>query len=85
MKYFSKTLEWHNVLINEVLEFKRKKGAEEKAKDSREAKDKLFEDYHWTEELGEDVTKLKKLRVPELNKYLNYHWLKLHLAARVRK
>ena len=75
MKYFSKTLEWHNVLINEVLEFKRKKGAEEKAKDSREAKDKLFEDYHWTE-LGEDVTKLKKLRVPELNKYL---------AARVRK
>ena len=54
----------------------------EKAKDSREAKDKLFEDYHWTEELGEDVTKLKKLRVSELN---NYHWLKLHLAARVRK
>lgn len=84
MKHFSKTLEWHNVLINGKLEFKRKKGAEEKAKDSREAKDKLFEDCHWPE-LREDVTKLKKLRVPELNNCLNYHWLKLHLAARVRK
>ena len=35
VKYFSKTLKWHNVLINEVLEFKRKKRAEEKAKESR--------------------------------------------------
>ena len=52
----------------EVLEFKRKKRAEEKAKLSRE-------DYPWTE-LCEDLTKLKKLRVPELNKYSNHHGLK---------
>ena len=80
MKYFSKTLKWHNVLINEVLQFKRKKRAEEKAKESREAKDKSHEDYPWTE-LRKDVTKLKKLRVPEPNKYLNHHGLKQHLKS----
>ena len=32
-------------------------------------------------ELCEDVTKLKKLRVPELNKYLNHHGLKQHLKS----
>ena len=42
----------------EVLEFKRKKKAEEKAKLSRDAKDKSYEDYTWTE-LCEDLTKLK--------------------------
>ena len=46
----------------------RKKRTEEKAKERREAKDKSYEDYPWTE-LCEDVTKLKKLHVPELNKY----------------
>ena len=35
VKYISKTLKWHNVLINEVLEFKRKKRAQEKAKENR--------------------------------------------------
>jgi len=30
----------------EVLEFKRKKRAKEKAKESRKAKDKSYEDYH---------------------------------------
>ena len=55
----------------EILEYKRKKRAEKKkTKESREAKDKSYEDYLWTE-LCEDVTKLKKLRIPELNKYLN--------------
>ena len=49
VKYFSKTLKWHNVFTNEVLEFKRKKRAEEKAPESREAKDKSYEDYPWTE------------------------------------
>jgi len=29
----------------------------------------------------EDVTKLKKIRVPELNKYLNDHGLKPHLKS----
>jgi len=32
-------------------------------------------------ELCEDLTKLKKLRVPELNKYLNHHGLKQHLKS----
>ena len=58
----------------EVLEFKRIKRAEEKAKLSRE------EDYPWTE-LCEDLTKLKKLRVPELNKCSNHHGLKQHLKS----
>jgi len=59
----------------EVLEFKGKRRAEEKAKESREVNDKSQEDYPWTE-LCEDVTKLKKLRVLELNKYLNHRGLK---------
>ena len=63
-----------------VLEFKRKKRAEERAKESREANDKSREDYPWTE-LCEDVTKLKKLPVPELNKYLNHYGLKQHLKS----
>ena len=49
-----------------------KKRVEEKAKERREAKDKSYEDYPWTA-LCEDVMKLKKLSVPELNKYLNHH------------
>ena len=60
-----------------MLEFKRKKRAEEKAKESREAKDKSYEDYPSTE-LCKDVTELRK-RVPELNKYFNHHGLKQHL------
>ena len=64
----------------EVLEFKRKKRVEEKANESREAKDKSFEDYSWAE-LCEDVTKLNNLRVPELKKYLNHHGLKQHLKS----
>ena len=42
------------------------------AKESGEAKHKSCEDYPWTE-LCEDVMKLKKVRVPEQNKYLNHH------------
>lgn len=42
-------------------------------------------DYPWTE-LCEDVTKLKKLGVPELNKYLKHHGLKQNLkSSKVRK
>ena len=79
MKYFRKTLKLHNISINEVLEFKRKKRAEEKAKKSREAKDKSNKDYPCTE-LCEDIKKLQKPHVPELNKYLNHHWLQ-HLKS----
>ena len=64
-----------------MLEFKRKKRAEEKAKERRGAKDKSYEDYPWTE-LCEDATEIKniyeidivlrlfikKLRVPEVLK-----------------
>ena len=50
----------------------RKKRAEE-AKESREAKDKSYENCPWTELTCKDVTKLKKLCVPELNKYLNHY------------
>ena len=59
----------------EVMEFKRKKRMEERARESREAKEKRYEDYPWAE-LCEDVTKLKKLRVQELDKYLKHHGLK---------
>ena len=61
-------MKWHYVLINEVLEFKRKKIAEEKIN-------------HIRTKMCEDVTKLKKLRLPELNKYLNHHGLKQHLKS----
>ena len=57
-----------------------KKRVEEKAKEIREAKDKSYEDYPWTEPC-EDVMKLKKLRVPEVNEYLNRHGLKQHLKS----
>ena len=68
---------WHNVLIDEVLELKGTKRAEEKAKESWEAKDESYEDNPWTE-LCKDVTKLQKLCVPEQNNYLNHHELKQH-------
>ena len=58
----------------EVMEFKKKKRLEERARESREAREKSYEDYHWAN-LCEDATKLKKLRVPELNKYLKHHGL----------
>ena len=37
---------------------------------------------HMRTELSEDATKLKKLRVPEVNNYLNHHGLKQHLKSR---
>jgi len=45
-----------------VADFKKKKRAEERAKESL----KKYEDYAWND-LCEDPTKLKKVRVPELN------------------
>ena len=53
----------------------RKKGEfRDWTRESREAREKSYEDYHWAN-LCEDATKLKKLRVPELNKYLKHHGL----------
>lgn len=58
----------------EVIEFKKKKRLAERARESREAREKSYDDYHWAT-LCEDAAKLKKLRVPELNKYLQHHRL----------
>ena len=63
-----------------MLGFKRKKTAKEKVEKSREVKDKSYDDYPWTK-LCEDVTKFKKLRVLELNKYFNHHGLKQHFKS----
>ena len=64
----------------EVMEFKRKKRMEERARESSEAKGKSYEDYPWAE-LCEDVSRMKKLRVPELDRYLKHHGLKEHLKS----
>ena len=64
----------------DVVDFKKKKRAEERAKESQRAKEKNYEDYAW-KDLCEDPTKLKKLRVPELNKYLKHHRLDKHLKS----
>lgn len=56
------------------MEFKKKKRLEERARESREAREKCYKDYHWAN-LCEDAAKLKKLHVPELNKYLKHHGL----------
>ena len=53
---------------------------EEKARESREIKEKSYEDYPWAD-LCEDAAKLRKLRVPELDKYLKHHRLKQHFKS----
>ena len=58
----------------EVREFKKKKRLTERARESREAREKSYDDYHWAT-LCEDAAKLKKLRVLKLNKYLQHHGL----------
>ena len=63
-----------------VVDFKKKKRADERAKESQKAKEKNREDYAW-KDLCEDPTKLQKLRVPELNKYLKHHGLDKHLKS----
>ena len=54
----------------DVVDFEKKKRGEERAKESQKAKEKNYEDYAW-KDLCEDPTELKKLRVPELNKYVH--------------
>ena len=53
-----------------MVDFKKTKWGEERAKESQKAKEKNYEDYAW-KDLCEDPIKLKKLRVPELNKYVH--------------
>ena len=66
-----------------VLEFlKGKREKKKKAKESREARDKSCEDHPWTE-LCEDVTRLKKLHLTELNKYLT-QYLKSSKSEKVK-
>ena len=65
----------------EVIQFtvcKKKKRTEERAKESREAKERSYEDYVWAD-LCKDAAEMKKLRVPELNKYLKQHSVHQHL------
>ena len=64
----------------EVVDFKKKKRAEERAKESQKAKEKNHEDYAW-KDLCEDPAKLQKLRVAELNKYLKHRRLDKHLKS----
>ena len=63
-----------------MVDFKKKKRAEERAKESQKAKEKNYEDYAW-KDLCEDPTKLQKLRVAELNKYLKHRRLDKHLKS----
>ena len=63
-----------------MVGFKKKKREEEEAKESQKAKEKNYEDYAW-KDLCKDSTKLKKLRVPELNKYQKHHRLGKHLKS----
>ena len=50
----------------EVMEFKKKTRAEQRAKESQKTMEKVYDDA-W-KDLCEDSTKLKKLRLPKLNK-----------------
>ena len=62
----------------DVVGFKKKR-AEEREKGNQKATEKKL----WglcLERFFEDLTKLKKLRVPELNKYLKHHRLEKHLT-----
>ena len=63
-----------------MIDFKKKKRVEERAKESQKAMETNYEDYVWKDSC-EDPTKLKKLRVPELNKYLKHHRLDKHLKS----
>ena len=58
-----------------LVDFKKKR-----AKESLKAKEKYYEDYAW-KDLCEDLIKLKKLRVPELNQYLEHHRLDKHVKS----
>ena len=62
------------------MEFKKKKRAEERARESQKTKEKVYADYAW-KDLCEDSTKLKQPRVPELNKYLKHHGIHQHIKS----
>ena len=62
------------------MEFKKKKRAEERARESQKTKEKAYADCAW-KDLCEDSTKLKQLRVPELNKYLKHHGIRQHIKS----
>ena len=63
-----------------MMEFKKKKRAEERARESQKTKEKVCADYAW-KDLCEDSTKLKQLRVSELNKYLTHHGIHQHIKS----
>ena len=63
-----------------MMEFKKKKRTEERARESQKTKEKVYADYAW-KDLCEDSTKLKQPRVPELNKYLKHHGIHQHIKS----
>ena len=52
----------------DVLDLKKKR-AEERAKESQNAKEKNYADYACKDLCEDSIDKTKNLRVPELNKY----------------
>ena len=63
----------------EVMKFKNKKRAEQRARESQKIKENVYADDAW-KYLGEDSTKLKQLRLLEL-KYLKHHGLHQHIKS----
>ena len=62
-----------------MLDFKKKKKAEERAKESQKTKEKNYEDYAWND-LCEDPTKLQKIPSAKANKPW-HHGLEKHLKS----
>ena len=64
----------------QVLDFRKKKRTDERAKKAKDPNNKLYQDYDW-DDLCEQEHRLKDLRVPELNKYLKHHHLNQHMKS----
>ena len=64
----------------QVLDFRKKKRTDGRAKKAQDANNKLYQDYDW-DDLCEQEHRLKDLRVPELNKYLKHHHLNQHMKS----
>ena len=68
----------------DVLDFKRNKRKEERAKTKKEEEEKACGDYDW-EVLCENSEELNRLSVPELEKYLNHHGIQHREGSSARK
>ena len=61
----------------QFLEINKRKRTEARQLKMQQASNRNFEDYGWFELLNNGL--LKKLKVPELNKYLNHYGMKKSL------